>query len=284
MACYHPLTAYRTESGDVVFSELARNGGGTQFLLSCGQCIGCRLERSKQWAIRCVHESKLWPVNSFVTFTYSDEHVPEDMSLRYRDFQLFIKRLRRAGHSVRFFTSGEYGTVTKRPHYHALLFNYWPSDGIFYQKGEYGDLYSSPALTKLWGLGNCLYGEVTFESAAYVARYICDKVTGDAAPAHYAGRVPEFMHCSRAPAIGQAWFQRYFKDYQSGTCVIRGKEVLPPKRYRKLIKNTFPDEWSDIEARMELHMAKYAGERSESRLAVRERVAIRNAERFDKES
>ena len=46
--------------------------------LSCGQCIGCRLESSRQWAIRCVLESKLYDseLNWFMTLTYDDAHLP----------------------------------------------------------------------------------------------------------------------------------------------------------------------------------------------------------------
>ena len=97
----------------------------THFQIPCGQCIGCRLARSADAMVRCIHESKMWPVNTFVTLTYSEEFLPEDNGLCFRDLQLFWKRLRRYydGRKIRYFACGEYGTLGHRPHYHAIIFN-----------------------------------------------------------------------------------------------------------------------------------------------------------------
>lgn len=91
MTCFYPLSAYQLPAGTIVFHD---TGAGRPLKLPCGQCIGCRLERSKQWATRCVHEASLYPDNSFITLTYNDESCPSDAGLRHRDFQLFMKRLR----------------------------------------------------------------------------------------------------------------------------------------------------------------------------------------------
>src|SRR3954449_8205389 len=118
MPCYCPQSAYRTSSGGVTF---CRSGSlsGEKFSLPCGQCIGCRLERSRQWAMRCVHENKMHPRSSFVTLTYDDKNIPPAGSLSKRDFQLFMKRLRKSqSNPLRFFACGEYGETTHRPHYH----------------------------------------------------------------------------------------------------------------------------------------------------------------------
>lgn len=98
MPCYSPLTAYQCFSGEVVFSEHKTKGDFKQLELPCGQCIGCRLERSRQWAMRCVHESKTHNENSFITLTYSDENLPDRKRLKYEDFQLFMKKLRTKFH------------------------------------------------------------------------------------------------------------------------------------------------------------------------------------------
>jgi len=116
MACYRPLSAWRgsklnpaTGKRPIVFraSEAYLDMPMT---LPCGQCIGCRLERSRQWAIRSVHEASLYDSNCFVTLTYSDSHLPRDCSLDPDAVPLFMKRLRkRFGDGIRVFYCCVYG-------------------------------------------------------------------------------------------------------------------------------------------------------------------------------
>lgn len=82
MLCYSPLVAWRGErlpSGkrSVVFkkSDAVQSLSAFEIKLPCGQCIGCRLERSRQWAMRCVHEASLYEKNCFITLTYDDSHL-----------------------------------------------------------------------------------------------------------------------------------------------------------------------------------------------------------------
>ena len=126
MPCFHPLRAFKTSAGEVVFTEHARYDIVTQLSLPCGQCSGCRLERSRQWAMRCVHEAAAYDCNAFITLTYDEENLPADGSLNYDHFQLFMKRLRKAiePNKVRFYMCGEYGEENGRPHFHACLFGY----------------------------------------------------------------------------------------------------------------------------------------------------------------
>lgn len=228
MACYHRILAYRGEDGVVRFHK---QKGGEAIELPCGQCVGCRLQRARDWAVRCVHESQLHDQNSYITLTYDDLHVPDGHSLRYSDFQSFMRRLRlhvrredrklkRTPRRVRFFMSGEYGDDKSRPHFHALLFGYdFPEQVVCAKKGGH-ELFRSPLLERLWPFGFSSIGRVTFESAAYVARYVMKKVTGDLARDHYRvvdpatgeiiDRVPEFCHMSLKPGIGGPWLDRFF--------------------------------------------------------------------------
>lgn len=210
MACFKPLIAYRTKGGDITFRQ--GQGVGLSFSLPCGQCVGCRLERSRQWAMRCLHESQLHKANCFVTLTYSDEFLPLDGGLSKRHFQLFIKRLRRAypNEVIRYFHCGEYGGKTFRPHYHAIIFGLDFDDKILFSDGS-NPVFTSDKLESIWGLGFCTLGAVTFESAAYVARYVMKKVTGHMAEKHYervsteTGEIyqlqPEYITMSLKPAI-----------------------------------------------------------------------------------
>jgi len=180
MACYHPVQAYLGEDGVVTFAERRTHGSVSCLRLPCGKCVGCRLERSRQWAVRCMHEAQLHDRNCFITLTYDEAHVPAGFSLRYRDFQLFMKKLRKfAGHPVRFFMCGEYGGEHSRPHFHACLFGFdFPDKVQFKRVGGGAVIYRSSVLERLWLQGFSTIGAVTFESAAYVARYVMKKLDG----------------------------------------------------------------------------------------------------------
>lgn len=180
--------------------------------------------------------------NCFLTLTYDHEHVPKDGSLKLEDYQLFMKRLRKEyGPGIRFYHCGEYGEENGRPHYHSLLFNHdFPDRKYFKGSGE-RSLYTSSSLSKLWPMGHSLIGNVTFESAAYVARYIMKKVKGDEKEAHYGLRKPEYTTMSRRPGIGARWFEVYKGDVYPRDCVVvRGTECRPPRYYDSLLAKEDP--------------------------------------------
>lgn len=285
VSCFHPLTAWQLEDGSIVFAE--RGSIRRELTLPCGQCIGCRLERSRQWAIRCVHESQLYMFNSFITLTYDDSHLPLNSSLNYPDFQLFMRRLRRIKAGVRFYMCGEYGSDFGRPHFHACLFNCHFDDRKFFRRLPSGsNIYISSQLSALWPFGFSSIGDVTFESAAYVARYICKKVTGPSAAAHYSrldtdtgeliSLTPEFTHMSLKPGIGSGWFARFRPDVYGldhDYVVIRGMKMRPPRYYDNLLKSASDFESDYIEhLRFQQASKSDPRERSADRLAVREAV------------
>lgn len=270
MPCFHPVQAYQAVDGSVKFVER-----GADFVrslsLPCGQCVGCRLERSRQWAVRCMHEASMHEASCFVTLTYSDEHLPAHGSLVYRDFQLFMKRLRRArpGARIRFFVGGEYGDELGRPHFHACLFGVSFADRVRLTSV----LDRSSEVDKLWRLGMCSLGSVTFESAAYVARYCLKKVNGDLAEAHYAGKVPEFGRSSLRPAVGAEWFARYWRDVRGdGRVVVRGRKSSLPRYYRKLFRGVDADRADELQSARELLGLSRRWDETDARLRVREEV------------
>lgn len=250
MPCYKPLQAFRQHpttpfgKGKLSFTGRDRAEGGAWIDLACGQCIGCRLERSRRWAVRLMHEAQLHEKNSFITLTYDDAHVPSNGSLQVEDFQLFMKRLRkRSSGPIRFFHCGEYGETTGRPHYHACIFGEdFSDDRQLYKTSPRGDrLYNSAHLSHVWGLGHAVIGDLTFESAAYVARYVLKKITGDKADEHYQGRKPEYVTMSRRPGIGARWYERFAGDvYPADNCIMRGRAMMPPPFYDKLLEKTDP--------------------------------------------
>lgn len=257
MPCFKPLSAWRQRSEDdgkrtIVFGRAhLENYDIAQSLdLPCGQCIGCRLEKSRRWAVRLMHEAQLHEASSFLTLTYDDSKLPSDGSLKLEDFQLFMKRLRRGSSGpLRFFHCGEYGETTARPHYHVCLFGEdFAADRELYKTSSRGDkLYNSPRLSEVWGLGHAVIGDLTFESAAYVARYCLKKVTGEKAEAHYQGRKPEYVTMSRRPGIGADWFNKYNQEiYRQDSVVMRGKEMMPPPFYDRLLEKVDPTLFKEI--------------------------------------
>lgn len=210
--------------------------------------------------MRCVHEASLYDANSFVTLTYADEFLPKGGTLDRRAFPLFMKRLRKECGSVRYFHAGEYGERTGRPHYHALLFGLRFADEreVGVSDSSY-PVFTSETLSALWTAGLSQIGAVSFESAAYVARYCVKKVTGSRAAAHYQ-RVdaqgvihqlePEYATMSRRPGIGFRWYEEFRGDVYRDDFVVRGgHEMSPPRFYDK--KETELDE-----ARMEVVKAR----------------------------
>lgn len=249
--------------------------------IPCGQCLGCRLQRSRDWAIRCMHEAQLHEDNVFVTLTYSDAHLPPNKSLVYRDFQLFMKRVRsHFKRPIRFYMCGEYGDRDQRPHYHACLFNLTFPDLKYWSKNQNGDtLYTSELLDKLWGKGICNVGQVTLQSAGYCARYILQKVTGDLAEAHYGQRVPEFNRMSLGGrqangGIGAGWLARYRSDFFPCDYVVTtdGHKDRVPRYYDKLNERFDADQLAAVKLARQLNAAPHWADNTDARLRTKATV------------
>lgn len=234
-----------------------------------------------------MHEASLHESNSFVTLTYADEHLPENGSLQPRDFVLFMKRLREyiAPQRVRFFQCGEYGSKTRRPHYHALLFGYQFPDLVPWAKRGENQTWLSPTLSKLWKLGNTEVGSVTMQSAAYVARYVVDKFTGRDAELYYkcldvdTGELipiePEYGTMSRRPGIGAEWFARFGGEvYPADSVIAGGAEVAPPKYYDKLYSRCDPVGAAALGVKRKRQRVARAEDNTDERLEVKEIVAV----------
>lgn len=222
------------------------------------------------------------PRNSFITLTYDSVNVPKDGSLNVSHWQKFAKRLRKQVGSFRFFHCGEYGEVNRRPHYHACLFGVdFADDRILLRRDGDRSLYFSPRLSATWGMGHCSVGELTYESAAYVARYCVGKITGERAEAAY-GRFdsvtgeawsvrPPYVTMSRRPGIGSTWFEKFSSDvYPSDEVVHMGRRFRPPRYY----DGKLPEGELDLlKAKRAAKVAERSEELTYDRLRVRDESA-----------
>lgn len=212
--------------------------GSDAIEIPCGQCIGCRLDHSNEFATRCLLEMQQHDENCFITLTYDEQHVPEhwhcrmsdhkenvSLSLDPKDLQGFWKRLRShySDKKIRYYACGEYGDNTARPHYHAILFGLMPDDLIpasefndkFHDMSDLGyNYYVSPTLNKIWNKGAVLVANASWETAAYTARYVMKKLKGFGRSFYDEMCIePEFVRMSLKPGIGIEWFNDNKKCY-----------------------------------------------------------------------
>lgn len=217
-----------------------------------------------------VHEATITPLSSFITLTYDDEHLPYARSLVKEHLQKFFKKLRSRiePRKIRYYAVGEYGStcsqhqiencpvcgVIQRPHYHAIVFGFDFPDKKDIGTREGNVVYESELLHSLWPQGFHEIGNVSFESCAYVARYVCKKQTGARAAEHYCRYIPEldawadvdpeFAIMSRRPGIGADFYDLFSHDmYPSDELTVPGRGVIgkPPAYYDKLYERENPE-------------------------------------------
>lgn len=319
MPCFHPLQAFNLgykPNGKINLSfTVPEYAKGTNFSfpimsVPCGRCCGCRLERSRQWAVRCMHEAALYGLkNCFITLTFNDEaiakHLPPGGGLSVKPWQDFMKRLRKKyGPGIRYFHCGEYGENFGRPHYHACLFNHTFDDRYLWKVVKKEKLYRSPSLESLWtdkdglSLGHSTVGTVTFNSAAYVARYIMKKINGKDAEEHYAlfdvdddavihdryQLKPEYITMSKqAGGIGKGFFDKFYTDiYPSDKVLINNKVTKPPRYYDTLYELMEPHEFEKLKFMRSKNGEARAWDNTPERLAVRETICLSKIEKLQR--
>lgn len=265
MPCTDPRNVGFTVDGKITFSAKKRTKELAAFQLPCGQCLECRLEYARQWAIRCVHEAKMHKESCFITLTYENLESPK---LQYEDFQKFMKKLRKLSLTpIGVFVTGEYGEQNKRPHWHAIIFGWKPKDGKEAYKNTRGDqLYTSETLTKTWGKGKCDYGAVTFESAGYCARYAAKKLV------HGKDQTHDYHPISKKSskhAIGKKFLEQHFPDvFSHGEIQLRlsDRSILKtsiPRYYERWFKDHHPDLWLHYVTHVKSRISAQAQKRSE---------------------
>lgn len=308
MLCANPVTAWPDlrAGGRFVFKRVPGAELGAELLLPCGQCGACLRARAAEWALRCVHEAAKHEACCFVTLTYSDECFPwSDAEWRKQGID-FLKRLRkaRAGSVVRSFGCRELGSRSLRPHFHFLVFGADLERGAAVSRGSSGSVsYESAELARLWRFGMSSVGDLTAQSAGYVARYVFDERAvpfgevayaggsliryGDGAGrrgvvqlrpvVHPSGAVVQLAQCApvgRSQGLGRAWCDAYgAASVEQGAVVLAGGvRVAVPAYYGRRIRKVDPLAGAEAAAAAEVVAVARRGEQSPERIAVRVEV------------
>lgn len=256
MSCVYPIDAWYSsrlnENGKRPLVFNIRDGYADRPVqVPCGKCVGCSMQRAKIWGVRMYHEASLHERNAFVTLTYANS----PGAINKRDLQLFIKRLRSVV-AVRYFAVGEYGTLTHRPHYHAVIFGEDFLGGAFSINDE---LWTNELLQSTWHHGIASVGKVNIETCMYVAGYVTKK----------AGDKDTFNLMSRRPGIGHNWLHKYNDEIaRNGKVCINGRDYGIPKKYL---------EWYPFEALKNERRAYYSGRTPEQ--VIQARMALRGREK-----
>lgn len=143
-------------------SPVARQSKSGRIVHPCGRCPNCLKRKRNDWISRFYEEMKKHDFCQFLTLTYDDDHLPlspcDAPTLDKRHLQAFFKALRKEV-DIKYYSIGEYGPNTFRPHYHALI---WSNI-------DHHNMYE---LTKdIWRYGNIRISPVVAAQLGYVANY-----------------------------------------------------------------------------------------------------------------
>lgn len=218
----------------------------------CGKCLECQQQKSIEWAFRILDECSQYKDNCFITLTYNDDNLfYEDeiarelgvASVSRRECQLFLKRLRKmlSPLKVRFFACGEYGRKFGRPHYHLIIFNWFPDDVVYFKTEGKNRLYRSSFLEKIWIKGFSSVGKVTYDTALYCAKYMnkfaSDNIRRrckDTYDVMHVLPAPSFIQMSNRPGIG--YNAVYRCDLKTDRIYRDGKSTKIPRYYLKVME------------------------------------------------
>lgn len=210
MRCIHPIT-------------LAANNK----TVPCGTCPPCKQSYAYSWAFRLMQEERDSTSAYFITITYDNNNLCRNdqgfPTLRKSDLQKYFKRLRyySGDKPIKYYAVGEYGTRTKRPHYHAIIFNATESN-------------IELAWTKSGNpIGNIYYGSVTPYSVGYTLKYLCKDKT--VTKWDKDGRQPEFSLMSQG--LGKSYLTPQMVSWHKADllnrryCVLDGGVKISMPRY-----------------------------------------------------
>ena len=324
MPCRRPIQGWRSkfanENGKFPVLFSIGKDCGEKLAIPCGKCVSCKLDKSREWGARIAHECQVLEqsglYSTFLTLTYDEKHLPDNGSLVPEHMQKFVKKLREHAwrkfkRKVRYYYSGEYGSrCTKheihdcpvcgeiqRPHYHMICLGFDFPDRELVGDREGLCVYESELLHQLWPFGFHEIGSVSFESAAYVARYTMKKVDDPKRldEGHYMRYCwmrdnwyeveREFAHMSKNPGIGSDWFDKYAKDlYPSDELPVPGRGLMgkPPKYYDSKYELLDPEGMEEIKEERRKAMIEILEARARGESPSAESLAMNEDARIEK--
>lgn len=260
--------------------------GDKQGLYRCGKCYHCRVVRQRHWVYRLSGELATSVDARFLTLTYNDECMPRcgTVAVLLKDHvQRYFKRVRKhlQGVDVRYFSCGEYGEKSGRPHYHIVMFfdcHLTDEMQLFLKTcWEYGFVQDLP---------------VRQTGLAYVAGYVSKKLLSSARDD--VDRPAEFFVSSKG--IGGEWFRENLYEMLAAG-VFRNAAVLP-RYYLDIVDEYYPDVAAGMRANAEwraeialadhiLELAPAYGGRlfeqldPDEKLDVVQKIALRSYEEYE---
>lgn len=298
--CYNRITAYQVNYQTQLLFKRPTNGQAYKIItLSCGKCIGCRVNDTRDLATRMMNEVSMHEHNQFLTLTIDDSYMNSNQSLVKSDFCNFMKRLRKYYQSkfsiqgIRFTMCGEYGELTYRPHYHAVIYNLPIPDLEHYTTSKGNKLYTSKIIEQIWQMGNVLVGNVTEQTCQYVTGYLkkgqmneeweTDELIVDRETGEFEPRLPPYRQSSNRPGIGHDWYQKYKSDcFPSDFIVLNGQKLTIPKYYSRLKKREDEVEYENILSKRKEKMCtpQHRENTSLKRLEVRKKVQLAKSKNY----
>lgn len=261
LTCTHPIK----------ITKWSPTEGG--LYVPCGKCTQCRIRRASEWALRATHELLYHQNSCFVRLSYDNEHLPADLAVNKNTLQLYFKRLRKRGFSIKYLACGEYGEQTGRAHYHAVIYGIgrlsadtpgtsaadrlgaprrrsahdqgihktrWEGKCWKIIRGPLLDAWIDPTTGQ--HLGDVTLGTLTYQSARYVAGYTLKSNVGKLTwTIKSKGKKDRIFHDGRTPPffiVSRGLGAQYALDNRERlertlTCRMNGRDVGMPRYYAK---------------------------------------------------
>lgn len=253
--------------------------------MPCGKCLDCNLKRSREMATRCVHEAKMHSEQNrsscFVTLTYSPENLPPGNNFDFSHTDQFMRALRRKYKGIKSYGCAEYGDENGRAHYHLLLFGIFPKDAYHWRNSPNPrmscPLYRSPQFEEFWPYGQIEIGHLTFQSSAYVCRYVMKKhrVSKEQTEAELKKFAEKAICISRRPGIGRTYIEKYWPEiYANSAVLIPGPndtivKARIPRYYDKVAEQLKVIDLDKIKAERILKAQENKADLTRERMAVK---------------
>lgn len=230
----------------------------TGVVVPCGHCMSCRVNYTLAWKLRLLYELSNWDKALFLTLTYDDLHLPEDLSIHKKELSAFFKRLRSnldydGKGKIKFYACGEYGEkgglvrngihagkVIKRPHYHAIVFGLSPysDEDQQYIIDAWQHRCEDWQFDRSRGIKRAIQ-RVCAEDISYVTGYVQKKLSGDLGKEEYGEKERPFALMSKGLGLEFA-LQNADRLRRNGFTYLNGHKIVLPRYYRDKL-NITPD-------------------------------------------